>query len=160
VPTQTPLAEQLDALSAALEDPAIDLNAILSVLTDDITAAAPSFLGLILTVHLDGEAITVSTMYCDWARTSLVLPLETAAGVSGCELVLYAGEAGAFTSLAADSHLFSGRYGLVLIDAHLPPPAARLYASDTLAIYDLSQINQAIGVLIESGRTPPRRVPC
>ena len=39
------LTDQLDALTAALDDPGTDLQTILEVLVDDLSAAVSSFLG-------------------------------------------------------------------------------------------------------------------
>ena len=40
------LSQQLSDLTDALDDPGTDLQAILALLVDDLTAAVPSFLGL------------------------------------------------------------------------------------------------------------------
>ena len=49
------LSAQLSELTDALDDPGTDLQAILAVLIDDVTAAVPSFLGLIMTLRLAGN---------------------------------------------------------------------------------------------------------
>lgn len=149
------LVDQLDMLSDVLDDPGTDLHAILSVLTDDATAAVPSFLGLIFAAYLGEDAVTLSTLDSPSAGTSLLLTLAVPPGAPACEVVLYAALPGAFRELAADSRTAALALGRqVILDAHLPPPTARLYPASTLGIGDLSQINQAIGVLLDQGHTP------
>ena len=55
------LPHQLDLLTDALEDPGTDLQAVVTVLVDDLTEAIPSLLGLNLTITLDGDMVTLST---------------------------------------------------------------------------------------------------
>jgi len=140
------LVRQLDLLTEALQDPGTDLVAILSVLTDDITAAVPSFLGLIMTVYLDEDAVTVTTIESPTAATCLQLCLTSPATATPAgDVVFYAADAGAFTDLAA------GLKGHVLIDSQLPPPNGRLYPSEAIGLADLSDIHQATGVLMDQG---------
>ena len=47
------LTQQLGDLTITLDDPGTDLKAMLDVLSDDLTAAVPSYLGLTLTLQLD-----------------------------------------------------------------------------------------------------------
>ena len=80
------LIEGLTLLSDALDDPVVDLEAILSVLTDDLVSAVPSYLGLIITLHIDGSPIIVSTLdnaSNGRARASLMLSLKPA-GPAAC----------------------------------------------------------------------------
>ena len=67
------LTDQLDALTAALDDPGTDLQAILDVLVDDLSAAVSSFLGL-----SDDAAVGVVARHPDRRRPGLAL----AAGAS------------------------------------------------------------------------------
>ena len=144
------LVDQLDALSAALGDSGDDLHAILSVLTDDLNAAVPSFVGLSVTVHADGDPISLHTADSRPAATSMLLPLTPQSDPGGGSyLIFYAHQPGAFTELAA-AFTNAGIDGGVILDRHLPPPHAD--GADTLA--RRSDIDQAIGVLIEAGHPP------
>ncbi|HEY4993239.1 MAG TPA: hypothetical protein VII33_14290, partial [Nakamurella sp.] len=72
------LTAQLNALTAALDDPGTDLETILDVLVDDLSAAVSSFLGLRMTLQLDGVPVTLTAMDAGLAVTagaSLTLPL-------------------------------------------------------------------------------------
>ncbi|MET3808216.1 hypothetical protein ABIB25_005245 [Nakamurella sp. UYEF19] len=120
-------------------------------MTDDITATVPSFLGLIVTIFLGDDAVTLSTLDSPTAETSLLVTVATPRGGPACEVVLYAGHRGAFLELAADSRAVFGDAGQVIVDGHLPPPTNRLYPTNSLRIAELSQINQALGVLIAEG---------
>ena len=144
------LTAQLDALSVTLEDSGDDLQAILSVLTDDLSAAVPSFVGLSVTVHVDGESVIIHVANPHAAAASMLLPLASPSGLAGGNhVVFYAGQHGAFTELAA-AHAAGGLDGRVILDRHLPPP--RLDGADGLV--HRSEIDQAIGVLIEAGHHP------
>ena len=47
------MTQQLGDLTITLDDPGTDLKATLDVLSDDLTAAVPSYLGFTLTLQLD-----------------------------------------------------------------------------------------------------------
>ena len=128
------LVDALESLTTALDDQGTDLLAILSVLTDDVVAAVPSYLGLTATVYLGDEAITVGTINSASAETSILLPVETTATIAHCEIVLYAGVEGAFAALAADVRAADPTHRAAVFDAHLPPPTARLYSSDAVGV--------------------------
>jgi len=151
------LIEGLTLLSDALDDPVMDLEAILSVLTDDLVSAIPSYLGLIITLHVDSNPVIVSTL--DGARgetrASLLLSLEPhdRVGSSG-SVAFYSGAAGAFVDLADDARWIFNLNGPPILDGHI---AAGRDGSDPAGIRGLAahtNINQAIGVLIEEGHTP------
>jgi hypothetical protein len=146
--------DRLDALTDALDGSGDDLHAILSVLTDDLKAAVPSFVGLSVTVHVDGDAITVVAMNSRTAAASMLLPLAPLTGLPDrSHMVFYAANPGAFIDLAADTRAAYGLDGDVVLDGHLPPPdITGLSGADELA--ERSDINQAIGVLIEDGHPP------
>ena len=107
-----PLSAQLGALTYALEDPGIDLQAVIAELAADVTAAVPSFLGLTMTLLLDGRPVTVTAIDADLAvaaGASLQLPLDPLAGAApGSSVVFYAGRPGAFVDLAADTRYAYG----------------------------------------------------
>ena len=143
------LTDQLDALSVALESSGDDLQAILTVLTDDLTAAIPSYVGLSLTVFVGGDPITVDAMNSHPAAASIFLPLASPPGRSdGNHIIFYARQPGAFAELAATSSA-AGLDGHVVLDRHLPP---RGHGAQVLA--QRSDIDQAIGVLIDIGHLP------
>ncbi len=60
------LCRHLGALTDARDDPRTDLQAVLAVLADDLTAVVPSFLGLSMTLHLDGDPITLTAVGGAW----------------------------------------------------------------------------------------------
>ena len=50
----SPLTTSSAPSPRCLDDPGTDLNTILDVLVDDLSAAVSSFLGLTMTLHLSG----------------------------------------------------------------------------------------------------------
>jgi hypothetical protein len=145
------LTAPLAALTAALDDPGTDLQAILEVLCDDLSAAVSSFLGLTMTVQVDGIAVTLTAIDEDSALTAgatLQLPLNS------CTVVFYAGHPGAFVDLAADAQRLCGPDGRVVLDGDLPGTADPPRPSGIIGLAELSVINQAVGVQISRGYTP------
>ena len=122
------LSGQLSALTDALDDPGTDLEAMLAVLVDDLTAAVPSYLGLIMTMHLGDDLVMLTAIDADRAAAagaSLQMPLDPLVGAGpGSKVVFYAGTAGAFVDLAADAFRAHGQEGQVVLDGHrtIPPP--------------------------------------
>ena len=154
-----PLSEQLDALTNALEDPGVDLRAVVAALADDVTAAVPSFLGLTMTLLLDGHPVTVTAIDADLAAAagaSLKLPLDPLAGAApGSSVVFFAGRPGAFVDLAADTRYAYGLDGDVVLDGHLTTfPRAAGAHQGVNGSDEMTLINQAIGVLIARGYPP------
>jgi hypothetical protein len=151
------LTAQLGALTAALDDPGTDLETILDVLVDDLTAAVSSFLGLRMTLHQpDGCPVTLTTMGADTARTAgacLTLPLgrSTDEGPGGGTVVFYARNPGAFVDLAADLQRVHGQVDL---DGQLPSSGDQPRRAGITGLAEHSVLNQAIGVLITRGHTP------
>ena len=152
------LTAQLSVLTAALDDPGTDLETILEVLVDDLSAAVSSFLGLTMTLQLDGCPLTLTTMDADLALTagaSLTLPVgRSTDGAPGCTVVFYARHPGAFVDLAADLHRVHDLDGDVYLDGHLPSAGDQPCRSGITGLAELSVVNQAIGVLITRGYTP------
>ena len=154
------LTDQLDALTAALDDPGTDLHAILDVLVDDLSAAVSSFLGLRMTLQSDWFPVTLTAIDPDLALSagaSLALPLGPAAGAgAGGTMVLYAGHPGAFVDLAADLERVPGLGGRVVLDGDLPG-TSRPHAPAPPGVTGLAELgvmNRAIGVLITRGHPP------
>ncbi len=148
------VVRQLDSLSAALAD-GTDLQAILSVLLDDLTTAIPSLLGFELRLVIHGRQICLTTVPNDALpiRSSLLIPLDkiTHSAADG-SVVFYAHTGGALERLAVDTRRFYGLDGEVMLDRHLETdPTA---TSGIGGLEDLGAINQAVGVLIEAGHTP------
>ncbi len=149
------LVEGLTLLSDALDDPISDLQAVLSVLTDDLAAAIPTYLGLTVTLHVQDDSVIVSTLdtgHVD-VRASLLLPLS-AVGASEAtgSVAFYSGTCGAFIDLADDAKWIFNLDGPPVLDAHLP--AAGSDPGGIRGLTALSDLNQAVGVLIEDGHTP------
>ena len=159
----TDLTVPLAALTQSLDDDGTDLQAILAVLHDDLIDAVPSYLGLRITFHPQGYAITLSTVGAftnGTAQATLRLPLAQVTGDPGGEIVFYAALPGAFTELAADARYSYDLDGQVQVDEHLlhglhqPHHRSRQQAALDPGIQgppELAEINQAIGVLIEGG---------
>jgi hypothetical protein len=149
------LVEGLTLLSDALDDPISDLQAVLSVLTDDLAAAIPTYLGLTVTLHVQGDSVIVSTLdtgHVD-VRASLLLPLlPVGASATTGSVAFYSGTGGAFIDLADDAKWIFNLNGPPVLDAHLP--AAGSDPGDIRGLTALSDLNQAVGVLVEDGHTP------
>ncbi len=149
------LVEGLTLLSDALDDPITDLQAVLSVLTDDLAAAIPSYLGLTVTLHVQDDSVIVSTLDAgpEDVRASLLLPLSPSGSseVTG-SVAFYSGTGGAFIDLADDAKWIFNLDGPPVLDAHLP--VARSDPGGIRGLTALSDLNQAIGVLVEDGHTP------
>ena len=60
-----PLSAQLAALTSALDDPGIDLHAVIGEVATDVTNAVPSFLGLSMTLLLNERPVTVTAIDAD-----------------------------------------------------------------------------------------------
>lgn len=150
------LADDLDILTEAIGDPVMDLEAVLNVLTDDLTAAVPSFLGLSMTLQIDETPFTLDSFTAsdgEDARASLWLPLvpRGAPRPSG-DVIFYAWAPDAFSDLADDARWMFHLDGQAVMDRHLP----RINAAGRAGISGLrefSDINQAIGVLISMGHS-------
>ncbi|MGS0687292.1 ANTAR domain-containing protein [Nakamurella sp. GG22] len=152
------LADDLDVLTQALGDPVLDLGAVLGVLTDDLLAVVPSYLGLSMTLQVDRTPVTFTFLTaagCADVRASLWLPLvPPGAPGRGGNVVFFAATSGAFRDLADDARWMFTLYGQAVLDGHLPSagPAGR---EDSSSLGDFSDINQAIGVLIAMGHAAP-----
>lgn len=151
------LAADLALLTEAEDDSRPDLSDVIAVLGDDLVAAVPSYLGLAITIVTGGHRVTVTALVDDHrddhVGSSVCLPLAPiSAAEPGSQLVLYAARPGAFSDLAAD---VSWALGLPLdaavIDRNLTRAAAQ---SGTSGLHELSSVNRALGVLVDTGHTP------
>ncbi len=148
----------LAALTALLDDPALDLAASLADLEDACRLSVASYLGLSVRAAADGRELGFSTLDGhhdpEDIVTSLRLsmtPAAQAGALASIVLVLYATKSGAFVDLAADLDWLLGALsdGAVL-DADLGGPTfTRLDA----ALIEMSTIDQAVGLLIGRGST-------
>lgn len=155
------LIADLDLLSVAIQDSGAeiqdsggDLTAWLESFVTDLRKAIGSYLGLTMTMALDGQQVTftVSERASD-AGASLRIPLAAVThSDAGSALVLYAAVPGAFVDLAADLAwaLELDAWTLVL-DEHLAVPAA---SNAVIGLREQTTINQAVGALLEHGHTP------
>ena len=149
------LTAQLAVLAAALDDPDVDLDAAVRHLGDSAQATVNSFLGLSLTLAVDGYPFTISASDATLddataVGASLRMPVAVQTDTQlATTVVFYGATPGAFVDLAADiTHARGGSVGAVVLDEDLqvPPPG------DGLA--ELSAIHQAVGVLIARGDPP------
>lgn len=147
------LVAGLALLSDALDDPVSDLEAVLSVLGDDLTAAIPSYLGLTCTLNVDDNPVIISTLDPSTTaevRASLLLPLRDS-GTTG-SVAFFSGTAGAFIELADDARWIFGPTGAPVLDGYLP--TSRGSPAGIRGLSEFQDINQAVGVLIEEGHLP------
>ncbi|MET0692860.1 MAG: hypothetical protein ABWX96_17150 [Propionibacteriaceae bacterium] len=154
----TALSVDLKNLLRVLDLPDMDVERSLRALRFDVAVAVPSFVGLALTLVVEGQAVTLTSVEDDREfppiGSSLRLPVElTATIASGSELILYAGTPGAFVDLAADLSYALSRSSAdeIQLDQHLRPISNR---SGLSGVEELSMINRALGILMGAGRTP------
>ncbi len=153
------LAADLTALTDALAEPGIDLEALLRALAADTRAAVPSYLGLTMRLIIDDHPLTLTTMDPSPVATSLLLPLSAVGDVEpGSVMVFYAATPGAFIDIAADVSFALGLdLGEIVLDQHLTPssdPAGLSSQTGVQGLAEMSTLNQAIGILIEQGHAP------
>lgn len=150
------LAEDLAALSRALDQPEVDLGAQLQAFASDVARAVPSYLGFRFTMSIDGRQLSFSAYTDDRSQSqvasSLMLPLNTVSDLqNGSTMVLYAATPGAFVDLAADlSYALRLDLAAVVVDQHL---AAADPGGGIEGLEPWRDINQALGVLIGRGHT-------
>jgi hypothetical protein len=155
------LAATLGLLTAALDEPGVDIAASVGAFGAAAAAAIGSYLGL--TVSISGPAALCLTVWAPGKptpviRASLRIPMPNVGagtGVDGAavgvDLVVYAGRAGAFVDVAADLSWLTGRdLSDFDLDEHLHLPVD---PDDTRTLLTASLIDQAIGVLIGRGHT-------
>jgi hypothetical protein len=148
------LAADLTTLTRALDDPGIDLKTQLQQLTADVRHAVASYLGMRMTIAVDGTEVSFTVHHATGSiAASLRLPLAAFSPTeTGSNLVLYAATPGAFIDLAADLS-----YALGLPPAALPTDddlTVPVSGSGITGLNSQSTINQALGVLIDLGHTP------
>ena len=147
------LAVDLARLTDALDDPETDLADLVGSVHDAFVVAVPSALGVAFTIRASPAEVTVSTLDGAVAAvaTSLQVPLGSWTDLEpGSSVIFYAGTTGALVDLAADLGWLLNLRADIVLDGHLP--AQRQGVTSGLA--ELSVIQQALGVLIDRGRTP------
>lgn len=151
----------LSSLTASLDDPNVDITQSLELLTAYAAAAVKSYLGLSIVVSQSDSRFVVvipaDGNFADDIHTSLHLnvPGPGSPGESPpVEVIFYAASAGAFVDLAADLSWLTGQPATeFMLDQHLDLPPG-FDATEELGAE--SDVNQAIGVLIGRGYTPPQ----
>ena len=101
------LANDLTLLSDALGEECVDmapqLDGLIGDLSDSLTGAIPGYLGLIVTVLIDGFPVVISTLAEEDsadAGGSLLLTLLPGIAAATGTVVFYSGGTGAFAHLA------------------------------------------------------------
>lgn len=148
------LVPGLALLTAALDDPEIDIATSVQQVAAAVGSAVPAFVGLSLHIDLPEQQIVVVAMNGEVVEsaveTSLRIPLFREPLAGDVALVLYGSIPGAFVDLHADLTWVIGRAGSGLVlDRDLVVPAESIEG-----LAHLSAVNQAIGVLIAGGYTP------
>lgn len=145
------LCSDLAILSAALNDNT-DIESSLDALLLDLQIAVKSFLGLIVTLVIDGYPAIFNALPDAADRppigATIRLPLPVVSGAEpGSNIVVFAATPGAFIDLAADlSYALHVNPDTLVLDADLHPTTA------PIGMAAVTDINQAIGILIERGR--------
>lgn len=159
------LVAELAVLTEALSDPEVDLQEQLRRLAGSVRVTVSSFLGVRMTVVVDGYPFTITTLDDATAAAgfapvvigaSVSIPLGSARRTNTTStVVFYASTPGAFVDLAADVTVaLRLEPGVVVVDPHRDDPDGAPVVSGSTGWSEVSIINQAIGVLIGRGRTP------
>jgi hypothetical protein len=151
------LVRDLNTLTAPTGTGAHELALVVQSMEDAATLAIRSLLGWKLTLGQFGQDVTLTALQ-PWVepediRASLLLPVESATGRAfEGTMTLYAGRAGAFLLLVHDlASPVDLASGAVRLDHDLTPDVH----SGIRGLAEWSTINQAIGVLVGRGDTPP-----
>jgi hypothetical protein len=158
VDDSTALNEGLIGLAAYVAGPPSDesedeLRRSMSTLVVSVKRVAPSYSGLAITVVIDDQPVTLTSLepFCDVSAivTSMRLSLGWLTSLSSAsQITFYAATPGTFVDLAADLSFVVGAVCLRL-DQDLP---AR-FGPDLNGVNELSAINRAIGILVGHGHT-------
>jgi hypothetical protein len=158
VDISTPRAANLKNYPASLDDGNENFRHLaesIDELSTGARQAVSSLLGLSITVTVDGQDVTLTSMpdsvEASDIGSSLAVPLSAIMPIAGGVAVLYAGKPGSFVDLAADlRHVLQQADGELRMDENLLPPTL----SGLTGAHELSTINKAIGVLIDRGFPP------
>jgi hypothetical protein len=155
VPASKSLAADLADLTRLVENPDVDLAGQLRAVVTAAKFAIDSYLGMTLTIVVDGEPVSVTARdeVDTQVATSLRIPLAPASDAgTGNTLTLYAGTAGALVDLGADlSYALRLPLTALVFDDRISEPVDEqgVTGRDTQAA-----LNRAIGVLIDRGNSP------
>jgi hypothetical protein len=153
------LSAALARLTESLDRPEADLEGELRRLSDDLSSAVDSYLGLSITITGDAGPVSLSTWHDPAGRaevgSSLLIPLPLiCATPPGSVLILHAAQPGAFVNLTADLSFALGEpLPTFVLDQHLTEHLNRTSTPELIGLAESSQINQAIGVLLACGHT-------
>lgn len=151
------LSAKLRDLVATVDLDDVDVDRSVRELRRAFEIAVPSFLGLLMTVRVDGHDVALTSMDGDELAaaigTSLRMPLSLMSDVApGSQMVLYARNPGAFVDLAADlRYALSLKDSDLVLDEHLPSSPPR---SGLVGVEEMSIVNRAVGILIGRGNSP------
>jgi hypothetical protein len=148
------LAADLGWLTDALDDPGTDLTGLVGSLHEAFLVAVPSGLGVAMTIAVSPGEVTVSTLdgAAGGVATSLRVPLGGWTDLGpGSGVVFYAATGGALVDLAADLGWLLDLGDDLVLDGHLRPGDHHGVMS---GLGEMSVVQQAIGWLIDRGRTP------
>ena len=130
----------------------VELEKLLTALTEAVKSAAPSYRGLALTLIIDKQPVSLTSAEVGNTSdiaTSFRLWLAWIPSLSaGSRITFYASTPGTFVDLAADLAFVLGSESLRL-DEDIPS----VLVSDLTGVGRLSAINRAVGVLISHGHT-------
>ena len=142
------------------------LTESLEALAGHLRSAVSSYLGLRLTLVLDGWPVTMTAFsVVDGIRPATSLRLNLSSQGPGydsqSQIVFYGGTAGAFVDLAADIDYLhrrdraqtdgDGQHPAVMLDIDLPPVTL---VSGFTGLAEYATINRAVGLLIGRGHDP------
>jgi hypothetical protein len=149
----------LTALTEDLNQPGTDLQVMLTTLTDGITAVVPSFLGLTITIHHEGNPVTLTSVNptsVATARGCLLLCLAAADGFGGGDsVVFYAATPGAFAGLIAGTDPAAPDHdGMFTLDRQLPLVTDQPWPIGVSGLTELTMTNRAIGMRLDKAGTP------
>lgn len=152
------LAELTAALDRASPDQ--DLSHSLHTLTDDASRAVRSFLGLSITVTVDGQDVTLTStsemLEPADIHSTLRVPLAVIDPQLVGTVVFYAGRPDALVGLADElrAHVPATARHEVRLHAAAEPPSSVEIVSGITGAQDLAAVNRAIGLLIGRGHLP------
>lgn len=141
--------EFVDGLGLDSDDPTDALTG----LAEELDAAVSAYLGLRLSLVLDGWPVTL-TAFPTFAGRRPVTSLRVNLSSFGrgfepaSQIVFYAGIPGTFVDLAADLAYLHGRTPVAL-DVELPPPTV---VPGFTGLAEYATINRALGVLLARGQ--------
>jgi len=150
------LASDLEQLTAALEAAPrhrLELSRSLRSLAQDAGKAVSSYLGLSITVTIDGHDVTMTSL-TDMVEprdisSSLRVPLESFVPHLNGTVVFYASRPDAFVELATDLGTEVAGAGDAGVEAGPEP-----LVSGVTGARELSSVHRAIGVLMDRGFLP------